>query len=502
MNTLINERYEVNIDDKGNLLGRGGEGKVYIGTDKTLKSDVAVKVVDITDRILSSHKNQNNIQKLQLEFSKIELFDHLNVVGYYDWGVFSRKRRIYFATIMDLADSGSLAAWTFDSDSRNLSDVHSFFIGVLEGIKYIHDKGIIHRDLKPANILIKKAENGRLVPLLTDLLTNIGSEANNVSVTTARFQKTFGTIEYMAPELLGTKDIFVGTMTDFWSFGVILYEFFKGKLPFGTRENGQPPIEIAKQILSKDIKVSGIPAPYNKIIELCLEKDITSRISKADILLEVLKRHKDQNDDGTKENSTEKISFKKLPNAKTKKLNKRRTIILQSFIPLQSMAAESISMAGESVILPSPNDWMKGFTIGGGEGNKNSSIDKNEEQSNRPKVEKSLLDEIQLLKDEIDNLKKEKTEKDNKKAIPLSRDNLIDLIAEDKISDCFQILNQKRNSFSHDNMKAFIVIKGEWSQLKTQELLGFIDYQIVSNSSNKIRHKLLTFIDLIELDNI
>jgi len=111
MNTRINERYEVNMDEKDNILGKGGEGEVFIGKDVILKMDVAVKVVDITSRIFSQIRTKDNIQKLEQEFKKVEVFDHSNIVGYYDWGVFSRKKKIYFATIMDLANSGSLAAW-------------------------------------------------------------------------------------------------------------------------------------------------------------------------------------------------------------------------------------------------------------------------------------------------------------------------------------------------------------------------------------------------------
>ena len=212
MNTIINERYEVNFDKKENLLGRGGEGEVYIGRDKILKSDVAVKIVDVTDFFFSPYHSRYNIQNLQSEFERVVLFDHINVIGYYDWGIFSRKRRIYFATIMDLADSGSLATWTFDNENQKMSHVNDFFIGILEGLKYIHDKGMVHRDLKPANILIKKTENGKFIPLLTDLLGNIGNQSSNELVATARFQNTFGTIEYMAPELLGTKSVFKNFM--------------------------------------------------------------------------------------------------------------------------------------------------------------------------------------------------------------------------------------------------------------------------------------------------
>jgi len=490
MNTRINERYEVNLDKKDNILGKGGEGEVFIGKDVLLKNDVAVKVVDITNRIFAPIRSKDNIQKLEQEFKKVEVFDHVNIVGYYDWGVFSRKKRIFFATIMDLADSGSLAAWEFDKESESLRNIHNFFIGILEGLKYIHEKGIIHRDLKPSNILIKKSDKGSFNPLLTDLLSNIGENANSKKVVTAKFEKTFGTIEYMAPELLGTKDIFVGTMTDLWSFGIMLYEFFKGELPFGSREKGDSPINIAKNILSKKITVSDIPKPYDKIVELCLEKDLTSRVGKSEILIELLKKQRDSKE-GNKNTNSE--GFKRLPNSRTRKLSKRKTIILQSQIPLQSMAVSGKTMAASSVSIPV--DWMDGFTPP--EGSIQVPKAKNEELKSSGKFKKSLLEQIQMLKEEIDALKKEN---EKREAPKLSRNKLFDLIANDKIGDCFNQLNSKRETFAHETMKAFIVIKGEWSQLKTQELLGLIEFSTIVTSTNKVRHKLLTFIELLEFE--
>jgi serine/threonine protein kinase len=490
MNTRINERYEVNLNEKDNILGKGGEGEVFIGKDVLLKIDVAVKVVDITNRIFSPIRTKDNIQKLEQEFKKVEVFDHSNIVGYYDWGVFSRKKRIYFATIMDLADSGSLAAWEFNKESNSLKNIHKFFIGILQGLKYIHEKGIIHRDLKPSNILIKKSDKGNFSPLLTDLLSNIGENANSKKVVTAKFEKTFGTIEYMAPELLGTKDIFVGTMTDLWSFGVILYEFFKGELPFGSREKGDSPINIAKNILSKKVAVSDIPKPYDKIVEICLEKDLTSRVSKSEILIELLKKQRDLE---TTNNENQSEGFKRLSNSRTRKLSRRKTIILQSKIPLQSMAVRTKTIAAESVSLPSPDEWLDGFSL---EGSTNE-LQKNKKPKTSNKAEKSLLEQIQFLKEEIEALKKEKEKREEPK---LSRNNLFDLIANDKIGDCFNKLNAKRETFAHETMKAFIVIKGEWSQLKTQELLGLIDFSTIVTSTNKVRHKLLTFIELLEFE--
>lgn len=46
-----------------------------------------------------------------------------------------------------------------------LSEDHArfYFIQILLGIKYIHDKGIIYRDLKPENILIDYQGNLKIV---------------------------------------------------------------------------------------------------------------------------------------------------------------------------------------------------------------------------------------------------------------------------------------------------------------------------------------------------
>ncbi len=125
-----------------------------------------------------------------------------------------------------------------------------------------------------------------------------------------------------------------------------------------------------------------------------------------------------------------------------------------------------------------------------------SDSEEKSENVEQQKFKKSLLDEIQFLKEEIAALKEQsKTEKDN-----ISIEKLKNLVSDDKLADCFQILNLRRKLFSHDTDKTFIAIKGEWSQLKKQELLGFIDYDTISRSSSKIRYKLLTFIDVIELE--
>ena len=59
-----------------------------------------------------------------------------------------------------------------------------------------------------------------------------------------------GTAYYMAPEIILGKHY--NTSVDYWSMGIVLYEMFYGKLPFG---NGEKDItNIYKEITDKNVK--------------------------------------------------------------------------------------------------------------------------------------------------------------------------------------------------------------------------------------------------------
>jgi len=60
--------------------------------------------------------------------------------------------------------------------------------------------------------------------------------------------RILGTADYMAPEVILAQD--VNYMLDFWSLGVIGYEFLTGNLPF----NDDSPELIFKNIISKEIE--------------------------------------------------------------------------------------------------------------------------------------------------------------------------------------------------------------------------------------------------------
>ena len=91
------------------------------------------------------------------------------------------------------------------------------------GIKYLHSYGIVHRDLKLENIMMTDTSSTS-VPKLVDfgLAKMIGP--------TERATEPFGTLGYVAPEILEKKPYTFSC--DLWSLGCIVYALLCSSLPF------------------------------------------------------------------------------------------------------------------------------------------------------------------------------------------------------------------------------------------------------------------------------
>ena len=127
-----------------------------------------------------------------------------------------------------------------DSKLPEIEQVAQFlFRQLLAAVVTMHDEmNIIHRDIKPDNILF----NSHTASLkLTDFTVARGEIMPN----TVLFDSE-GTACFTAPEChVVDKEGYKPKPTDIWSFGVCLYTFVSGKVPF----YGECELEI--QIASK-----------------------------------------------------------------------------------------------------------------------------------------------------------------------------------------------------------------------------------------------------------
>ena len=110
-----------------------------------------------------------------------------------------------------------------DQGQLSKSAARFYFKQIVDGLKHCHDKGIIHRDLKPENMLIGSSNNLKISDFGLSYL---------VSTPDQRLQTHCGSEKYAAPELLQSRDPYIGPPVDVWSCGVILYVMITSMFPF------------------------------------------------------------------------------------------------------------------------------------------------------------------------------------------------------------------------------------------------------------------------------
>ena len=161
---------------------------------------------------------------------------------------------------------------------------------------FAHSKATLHRDLKPANILLEPAEEAAsellgFRPLLSDFgLAKRIDQASKLPNST-QAGGMLGTIRYMSPEqaIGATQDI--GTTSDIFSLGIILYELVLGRLPFEDSNESQVRnlIAHANPIRPRTLDAS-IPRDLEAIVLKCLARAPCDRYQGAHELLLDLQR--------------------------------------------------------------------------------------------------------------------------------------------------------------------------------------------------------------------
>ncbi len=211
---------------------------------------------------------------------------------------FKTEKNIFF--LLEYISGRTMSNYLNTRTMKQLKNIQEtiFFIAILFiALDYLNSKNICHRDLKPDNIIID--ERGYLK------IIDFGN-----SVILKGFTNTMtGTPHYMAPEILLRGGY--GFSCDYWSVGVIAYETYYGRYPFG--ENAKDPIEVYKEIIKKKLVFKSGDQKIVKMIKSLLTKKVGERICNLGKLkeLEVFENF----------NWDELLDFKIVPNYIPKKSN-------------------------------------------------------------------------------------------------------------------------------------------------------------------------------------
>ena len=202
-------------------LGRGGMGMVYKAQDQELGETVAVKVL----RPDVARESGRVEHRFRAEIRLARRVRHRNVCSMYGDGEDRGLRYI----CMEFIDGQNLARECRSGGGLAGDDAWDVTLQVASGLRAIHHAGVVHRDLKTAN-LMRDRHNVVRVMDFGIAKRHQGTTAGGPTVTATG--ALMGTPEYMSPEQLRGED--VDFRSDLYSFGIVVFELFTGRLPFDS----------------------------------------------------------------------------------------------------------------------------------------------------------------------------------------------------------------------------------------------------------------------------
>jgi serine/threonine protein kinase/tetratricopeptide (TPR) repeat protein len=256
------------------VVGRGGQGVVFRARQKSLNRIVALKVISLGQWASTAH-----LKRFRLEAEAAARLEHPGIVPIHEVG--EREGSCYFS--MKFVEGGQLdqVARRQPIPPRRAVEL---IAKVSRTVHYAHEHGILHRDIKPGNILL----DAKGEPHLTDFgLARLVESESSVTHTL----DVLGTPSYMAPEQAAGNNAAVGSVTDVYGLGAVLYQLLTGHPPFA----GGTTYETIKLVLETEPRQ---PRQLNPKIDrdlstICLkslEKDPKRRYPSALALAEDLER--------------------------------------------------------------------------------------------------------------------------------------------------------------------------------------------------------------------
>ena len=236
---------------KGQLIGKGTFGRVYLGMNITTGEPIAVKQVEVNPKAagVENDKLREMVRSLDIEIDTMKDLDHPNIVSYLgcEHGEFS------ISIFLEYIPGGSVGSCLRKHGMFDEPIVSSLTRQTLNGLSYLHNEGILHRDLKADNILLDLDGTCKISDFgISKKTDNIyGNDITN---------SMQGSVFWMAPEVIRSQsqallqhheppsagtppnpDAFLqvqgySAKVDIWSLGCVVLEMFAGRRPWSKEE--------------------------------------------------------------------------------------------------------------------------------------------------------------------------------------------------------------------------------------------------------------------------
>lgn len=252
---------------KGEMIGKGSFGAVYLCLNLTTGEMMAVKQVEVPRYSAQDQNTLDMVQALKLEVNTLKDLDHLNIVQYLG---FEEKSSIY-SLFLEYVAGGSVGSLIRLYGRFDEGLIRHLTAQVLRGLSYLHSRGILHRDMKADNLLLDQDGVCKI--------SDFGISRRSKDVYSNSDMTMRGTVFWMAPEMVDTKQGY-SAKVDIWSLGCVVLEMFAGKRPWSNLEVVAAMFKIGKSKTSPPIPEDTLPLisqDGRNFLDACFEIDPESR---------------------------------------------------------------------------------------------------------------------------------------------------------------------------------------------------------------------------------
>lgn len=244
-------------------LGNGELGEVLLTRNVKTQQLYTLKTID-KSRVQSVEVQQNLIQERRI----LQELDH----GFIPRLVktFKDRKKIYF--LLEYIQGEDLFDVIRKINVLKAKDCKFYSCCLLTILEYLHRRKIVYRDLKPENVMIDELGYPKLIDFGT------------AKILKSKTYTIIGTPFYMAPEVLAGKGY--DEKVDYWSLGIMVYEFFYGEVPFGETETES--LKVFDQIINGELNFPDevkIKSHVKEFIKVLLDKDPEKRN------IQIIKQH-------------------------------------------------------------------------------------------------------------------------------------------------------------------------------------------------------------------
>ncbi|MEQ1594946.1 MAG: serine/threonine-protein kinase [Casimicrobium sp.] len=216
-------------------IGRGGMGVVWLAerADGQHTRQVALKMP------LVEHLTWVLAARFARERNILASLEHPGIARLYDAGV-DAETQPYIA--LEYVVGQPITHYVREQRLRPEATV-ALFIRVIEAVAHAHAQLVIHRDIKPANILVDAKGEAHLLDFGIAKLLDDDSVDTAHATQLTRLAGRALTLDYASPEQVNGAPL--GTASDIYSLGVVLYELLTGSAPYQPKGTSRRDLESA-----------------------------------------------------------------------------------------------------------------------------------------------------------------------------------------------------------------------------------------------------------------